>query len=38
MSWKDKDWDSLTFYNNDGETLKKAKEVFTTSYYSIFCE
>ena len=28
MSWKDKDWDYLTFYNNDRITLEKAAADF----------
>lgn len=28
MSWKDKDWDFLTFYNNDRTTLEKAAADF----------
>ena len=34
MSWKDKDWDDLTFYNNDINTLKKAaKDFFSYDLY-----
>lgn len=39
MSWKDKDWDDLTFYNNDINTLKKAvKDFLSYGLYGRFSE
>lgn len=39
MSWKDKDWDDLTFYNNDVNTLKKAvKDFLSYGLYGRYSE